>query len=227
VASVETLTLMMRRLWRAYVRAGALRERALRGVMPGRMRFVHYSWPLRADLCPCDVHFCEFLEERNIRQRSIFHFGTGGHHLVGLRNHDAGLQNDVLGLTVAPKEHLRYVRKVIHDPLLGRHYKVLFADIFSLSAATLPVFDLVTLFHLCEFTDASTAGHRLTDAEVLHLFWSKTAPGGLLLFYPRSYGYKKLTPLIEQAVNDGKLAFVESYKSLVVYRASARAAASS
>jgi hypothetical protein len=33
----------------------------------------------------------------------------------------------------------------------------LFADIYSLAAAGLPTFDLVTLFHLCEFGDPSSA----------------------------------------------------------------------
>jgi len=53
------------RLWRTYVRVGALKERALRRHPASRMPFVPYSWSLNACECPCDVHFCESLEERN------------------------------------------------------------------------------------------------------------------------------------------------------------------
>lgn len=209
---------MMRRLWRAYVGAGALKERALRSIMPSRMRFVHYSWPLRPGVCACDLHFCEYLAERNIRGKSIFHFGTGGHHLVGLQNRDLGLANDVLGLTVSPSEHAKYVARVIRDPALGKHYKVLFADIYSLSAACLPVFDIVTLFHLCEFAATNNAGRRINDAEVLRLFCSKLARAGLMLFYPGSYGHPQLAPLLAQAVAEGRVSFVEEYKSLAIFR---------
>ena len=210
---------MVRRLWRAYVDAGALKERVLRTLMPSRMRFIHYSWPLRPGVCPCDIHFCDYLQERNIRGKAIFHFGTGGHHLVGLRNRFDGLANDVLGLTVSPREHARYVARVVRDPSLGRSYKVLFADIYSLSASCLPEFDVVTLFHLCEFVPGDGGGHRTSDCEVLRLFCSRLLPGGLLVFYPGSYGYPQAAPFIAQAAADGHLAFVEDYyKSLAVFR---------
>jgi len=209
---------MMRRLWRAYVRAGDLKESALRSIMPSRLHFVHYSWPLRPTVCPCDVDFCDYLQQRDIRGKSIFHFGTGGHHVVGLTNRTAGLANDVLGLTVSPSEHAKYVARVIRDPALGKHYKVLFADIYSLSAACLPPLDIATLFHLCEFGDARNAGRRLDDAQVLRLFCSKLKPGGLLLLYPGSYGHRHAKVLVSQAVEAGALAFLEEYKSLAVFR---------
>jgi hypothetical protein len=208
----------MRRVWRAYVRVGNIKEGALRRLMPSRMNFVHYSWPLRPAVCPCDIDFCEFLQTRAVRRKSVFHFGTGGHHVVGLYNHSAGLENDVLGLTLAPPEHAKYVRQVIRDPALGRHYKVLFADLYSLSEQCLPDVDIVTLFHLGEFSDAGNPGRRMDDAGVLRLFLSKSFAGGLICFYPGSYGYRKSLPLIERAVAEGKLSFVEAYKSLSIFR---------
>ena len=209
---------MIRRLWRGYVHTVAFKERTLRAVMPARMHFVHYSWPLRADLCPCDVDFCDYLRDRGIRERWIFHLGTGGHHLVGLRNQADGLQNDILGLTAAPKEHAGYVKKVIRDPSLARHYKVLFADLFSLSAGCLPAFNIITLFHLGEFSDASGSGRRLNLEQAFELFYAKMLPGGDMLFYPRSYGYSEVRPLIEAAVRAGRLSLVETYRSLDIYR---------
>jgi len=214
------------RLLVAYVRTGAAKERVLRRVLPARMHFVHYSWPLRPGKCPCDVDFCEYLRERNIGGRSVFHFGTGGHHIVGLENARAASPNEVLALTLAPNEHAAYVKRVIRNPALGKHYKVLFADIYSLSPGSLPVFDIVTLFHLCEFSGASTAGQRLTDAEVLRLFLSRLAPQGLILFYPGSYGFPRLAPLLAQEVAAGRMSLVENYRSLVVYRGNAPGPAS-
>ena len=208
----------MKRLWNAYVRAGDLKERALRALMPSRLHFVTYSWPLRPETCPCDVHFCQYLEERGIRRRSIFHFGSGGHHLVGRQNRDRALDNEVLAITVSPAEHARYVALVIRDRSLGRHYKVLFADIHDLSAASLPTFDVVTLFHLCEFGEQQDGGRRMNDAAVLDLFLSRLAPGGLVLFYPGSFGYQQAAPLVEGAVAAGRLSLLERYRSLVVYR---------
>jgi hypothetical protein len=205
------------RLWLAYVRAGAARERVLRGLLPARMHFVHYSWPLRPAMCPCDVHFCEYLRERAIGGKSVFHFGTGGHHIVGMENDNARAPNEILALTLSPHEHAGYVKRVIRKPALGKHYKVLFGDIYSLSAEVLPVFDIVTLFHLCEFSAAGEAGQRLGDAEVLRLFRSKLKPRGIMLFYPGSYGFARLAPLLAQEVAAGRMSLVEKYKSLVVY----------
>jgi hypothetical protein len=201
------------------VRVGELKESVMRRLAPSRLHFVHYSWPLRPTVCPCDIHFCEFLAQRNIRRQAIFHLGTGGHHVVGLHNQGAGLANEILGLTLSPREHASYVKRVVDDPALGKHYKVLFADIHSLSAGGLPDFDIVTLFHLCELADANHGGRRLTDAQVLGLFCSKLRPDGLMLIYPGSFGYSQAAPLIEQAVAAGRLSFDQEYQSLLVYRA--------
>jgi hypothetical protein len=209
---------MKRRLWLAYVRAGEIVENALRALMPSRLRFVHYSWPLRTEVCPCDIHFCDYLRKRDIRRRSVFHFGPGGHHLVGLRNLEDALDNEILALTLAPAEHAAYVKRVIRNPVLAKHYKVLFADIYSLSGRSLPRFDVVTLFHLAEFGGMANASRRLDDDDVLKLFLAQLAPGGLLLFYTGSFGYAKIVPLLEHAVAQHELAFLENYQSLAVYR---------
>ena len=208
----------MKRLWRAYVRAAELKERALRAFMPARMRFVHYSWPLRPEICPCDVHFCAYLKQRNVRRKSIFHFGTGGHHLVGRENRDAGLENEILAITASPAEHARYVSGVIREPSLGRHYKVLFGDIYDLSPAGLPTFDLVTLFHLCEFSLPPAAGKRLDDAGLLDLFLARLAPGGKVILYARSGGHARAEAIVGRAVAAGRLSHVEDYESLLVYQ---------
>lgn len=204
------------RAWHVYERMGNAKEALLRRVQPGRMRIVPRSWPLWPRMCSCDLHFCDFLQERNIRSKSIFHLGTGGHHIVGLRNRLDGLGNVILGVTVSPDEIKRYVKLVIHDPILGQNYKVLFTDVRDLQAASLPDFDLVTLFHLCEFDSAAGSVHLLSDEGVLGLLTSKLKPGGLLALYRQSIGYRRLGPIIAAAMAAGKLEHREDYKSLQI-----------
>jgi|SRR5579863_340798 len=204
------------RAWAVYETMGHVKEALLRRIQPGRMRIVPHSWPLWARMCACDLHFCDFLQERNVRSKSIFHFGTGGHHIVGLRNRVDELDNVILGVTVSPNEIKHYVKLVVRDPVLGRNYKVLFADIRDLQAASLPSFDVVTLFHLCEFDSAAGSSHLLTNEEVVGLLISKLKPGGLLALYRQSLGYRRLQPIIAAAIDAGTLQHREDYKSLQI-----------
>lgn len=204
------------RAWATYERAGHAKEALLRRIQPGRMPILPHSWPLWARMCPCDLHFCDFLQERNVRAKAIFHFGTGGHHIVGLRNRIDELSNVILGVTLSPNEIKRYVKLVVRDPILGQNYKVLFADVHDLQAASLPNFDVVTLFHLCEFGNATGSGHLLSDEGVFDLLASKLKPGGLLALYPKSLGYRRLRPIIEAAMAAGTLEHCEDYKSLQI-----------
>lgn len=199
-----------------YERMGYAREALLRRAQPGRMRIAPRSWPLWPRMCSCDLHFCDFLQERNVRSKSIFHLGTGGHHIVGLRNRIEGMGNVILGVTVSPNEIRRYVKLVVRDPILGQNYKVLFTDVRDLQAASLPSFDLVTLFHLCEFDSAPGSVHLLSNEEVLGLLLSKLNPGGLLALYPQSIGYRRARPLIAAAMAAGRLEHREDYKSLQI-----------
>jgi hypothetical protein len=199
-------------------RLGTARERILNCLMTGRMDVVPGSWPLSPDVCPCDIHLCEYLQARDIRRSAIFHFGSGGHHLLGLRNRSDGLDNEILAITASPSEHARYVSQAVRDAAIGRHYRVLFGDIYELGPAALPTFDLATLFHLCEFTPSPAARRRLDDAGVLALLRSKVRVGGRLLFYGGSFAFARAAALTERAVEDGQLTFEERYKSLLVYR---------
>ncbi len=205
-------------LWRVRERAAEMKEGALRALLPSRMNLVPYAWPLRPEVCPCDVHLCDYLEEREIRKKALFHFGTGAHHVVGLRNHEDGLENEIFAITASRGEHARYVQHVVRAPQLGKHYKVLFGDIYDLGSASLPVFDVVTLFHLCEFTPPRDRGRRMDDAAVLELFLAKLTRGGRVLFYERSSAYRRARPLIDRALADRRMSIDERYKSLLVCR---------
>jgi hypothetical protein len=198
------------------------RERLLNKLDPSRMRVIPYAWPLRPEVCPCDVHFCQYLKERGIREKSIFHFGTGGHHLVGIRNETDGLGNQVMGITASPLEHRAYVKLVVGSPELGGHYRVLFGDIYNLVASALPLFDVVTLFHLFEFAEPPSSRRLLDDPGLLRLFLSRMAPGGRILFYRQSFARTPTARLLAEAIEAREIALDEVWQSLEVFRVPSR-----
>ena len=185
---------------------------------------LHYwddNWDLRPADCPCDVDFVDFLEEHRITDASIFHFGTGGHHFVGLRMAENGSNNAVLGVTAAPREYQAYIRLAIERPEVSRRYKVEFGDIYLTEPRLLPGFDVVSLFHLCEFrTEKNDAYGALSDLELTLLFVEKLRPGGWMLFFPMSYAWKSTLLVIEDLERRGLIHPAGDYKTLRLYRKS-------
>jgi len=180
------------------------------------------NWFLDVEQCPCDVHFVEWLEATGVRGKTIFHFGTGGHHHVGLANHAKGTPNDVLGITASPKEFDDFVKLAIEHAALSRHYQVLFGDIYLLNPKLLPVFDIATLFHLCEFRgDSQDAYNALTDAEVMDKVMSTLPVGGHVLLFSGSFAFDKAQSIAQALVGEGRLRQLPDYKSLQVYTKSA------
>lgn len=183
---------------------------------------LHYwnqYWDLRAAECPCDLHFVEWLEEQRIANAAIFHFGTGGHHVVGLKAAESGTNNAVLGITASPQEYESYVKLLIDNPRLGRAYKAYFGDIYQLDARLLPEFDIVTLFHVGEFrTEQNDAYGALTDLEMTLLLVDRLKPGGHMLFYSGSYAFDVAERVAAEVIKVRPMAPAGIFKSLVVYR---------
>lgn len=152
-------------------------------------------WPLDVAQCPCDVHFTQYLAKTGLVGQRIFHFGTGDHHHVGLQA--PASDHSVLGITATESEYLSYIRLAVDNPHLGKFYKVLFSDIYQLNERLLPSFDIVTLFHLCEFWSANNAPFAsVDDSGVLSLLSDKIRPDGLMLFYTGSFAYSAVEKLI-------------------------------
>lgn len=179
-------------------------------------------WGLRVEQCPCDVHFVEWLEEMGFAGQRIYHFGTGGHHYVGIRCAEPELDCTVLGITASPKEYDAFVKLAIANPGLTRHYSAYFGDIYTSNARLLPRFDIVTLFHACEFrTEANDAYGALTDREVIDLFTEQTDAGGHILFYTGSFAYGAAEPIIADWLKTAPVEEIEGYKTLRIFRKSA------
>jgi SAM-dependent methyltransferase len=177
------------------------------------------AWALDLSDCPCDVQLVEYLQRFNVSDRSIFHFGTGSHHLVGRENQQLPQPNQILAITASHPEHEAYVKLVLQEREIERNYKVLFSDIYTLDARNLPNFDVVTLFHLCEFYLPDQAVFlRHDDRSLLAMFVEKLNSGGIVILYDRSNDWPKAQLLIQALIASQVIEPVDTYKNLRIYR---------
>ena len=160
-----------------------------------------------------DSQLIEWLDQQRITEASVYHFGTGGHHHVGIECAKPERRSSVFGITASPHEFQNYMRLVTERPEVLRYYNVVFGDIYLLNAKLLPTFDLVTLFHLCEFRGPQTDTYGgLTDLAVTNLLTDKTRPGGHILFYTGSWAFAKAKPVIAQWEKDRPVERIGEYK---------------
>jgi hypothetical protein len=187
--------------------------------MTTKLNYWNETWSLDEAQCPCDVHFVQYLAEKQAKGAAIFHFGTGNHHIVGLRAAENGANNAVLGITASPQEYDDYVELLIRNPRLGHTYKAYFGDIYQLDARLLPEFDYVTLFHVGEFrTPENDSYGALTDLEMTLLLADKVKPGGEILFYSGSFAYDKARGVAAELAKLRPFDPVGSYRTLEIYR---------
>lgn len=187
---------------------------------------LHYwdaYWDLHVEDCPCDVHLIAWLDENRITDAAIYHFGTGGHHHVGIECARPERRNAVLGITAAPQEYEAYVKLALARPDVLRFYNAVFGDIYLLNEKLLPTFDVVTLFHLCEFRgEKNDAYGGLTDLALANLLTVKTRPGGHILFYPGSFAWNRADHSAKDVVAEWEAGHeverVGPFRSLLVYK---------
>ena len=184
-----------------------------------KLNYYEIGWYLDEALCPCDIHLVKWLEQEGLRGQTIFHFGTGEHHTVGIKCHEAGRGNAVLGITASPREHGFYEQLIIERPEVGHSYKVLFGDIYQLDARLLPEFDIVSLFHVGEFrNEKNDAYQALTDEAMVRLLVGKLKGPQLVLFYSGSYAFDVAERIAEQLVAEKRLEPAGRFESLRIFR---------
>jgi hypothetical protein len=184
-----------------------------------KMNYWTDKWDLHEDVCPCDVQFNEWVAKEKLKNKSIYHFGTGTHHVVGIKQ--AGRKNRVLAITASKEEYEAYVQLVTENSGVAKSYVAYFGDIYLTNPLLLPDFDVVTMFHLCEFFFPNTASKEyggLTDRKVLDLFTDKTKKGGHILFYTRSMAYHKTQDVIAKWEKAKPVKRVGEFKTLLVYK---------
>jgi hypothetical protein len=179
------------------------------------------KWDLHEDVCPCDVHFNDWVAAEKLSGKVIYHFGTGTHHVVGRAQAENASQNLVYAITASIEEYEAYVKLVAENSRVAKSYVAYFGDIYLSNARLLPQFDVVTMFHLCEFFFPNTASAEyggLTDLKVANLFTDQMRPGGHMLFYTRSIAFEKAKAVIAEWEKSRSVERVGEFKTLLVYR---------
>lgn len=167
--------------------------------------------------CPCDGQFVEYFRVQGLRGKVVFHFGSGLHHLVG-RELGGGGDNDVWSITASREEYNAYIDAVIERPELGRHYRLIFGDVYALTPGVLPSFDLVTLFHLCEPLGTDDGARLMLDGtSLVRTFLERLKPGGQLLFYEGSNGWPTASSVVRSMEKMGSLRKVGAHEALSIY----------
>src|SRR3954464_4940782 len=164
-----------------------------------KMNYWTDKWDLHEDVCPCDVHVNEWLAEKGQKNKLIYHFGTGTHHVVGVEQARNGSGNAVVAITASIEEYQAYIKLFADNADVAKSYVAYFGDIYLTNPRLLPDFDVVTMVHLCEFSHPNTASAEyggLTDRQVLDLFTAKTKPGGYIIFYMYSKDFHFTKPII-------------------------------
>lgn len=157
-----------------------------------KLNYWNATWSLDEKQCPCDIHFLDYLREKAITGKDIFHMGTGNHHIVGLETAKRGTGNHVFGITASKEEYDDYVELLIDNPRLGFTYKCFFGDIYQIDRRLMPDLDFATLFHIGEYrTEANDAYGALTDQEMAFVLADRLRPGGEIHFYTGSFAYDK------------------------------------
>ena len=198
-----------------------MRDNATKGPAMLKMNYWTDKWDLHEDVCPCDVHFNEWVAEQGLKNKTIFHFGTGTHHVVGIEQAKNGSGNVVMAITASIEEYQAYIKLVTEDSAVGKKYLAYFGDIYLTNARLLPEFDMVTMVHLCEFFFPNTASPEyggMTDRQVLDLFTDKTRSGGTIHFYTRSMGADKTREILPQWEKEKPVERVGEFKTLLIYR---------
>jgi hypothetical protein len=188
-----------------------------------KMNYWTDKWDLDVDVCPCDSHFNDWVAKNKIKNKLIYHFGTGTHHLIGIKQATNKSGNAVFAITASKEEYETYIQLSTENAKVSKAYVAYFGDIYLTNPKILPDFDVVTMFHLCEFffpNTASKAYGGMTDEKLLDLFTAKTKKGGHILFYMGSMAWNKALPLVQKWEKEkrGTVKRVGEFKTLLVFR---------
>jgi hypothetical protein len=186
-----------------------------------RMNFWDAKWDLDEAQCPCDIHFNDWIDAEKLTGKTIYHFGTGKHHVVGLRQATNGSGNVVFGITASPEEYDAYIKLATEQPQVTKSYLCYFSDIYLANPRLLPDLDIVALFHLGEFIHETTTSPEyggVDDLALTRLLLERTRRGGHLLIFTGSFAHVKAEAVAAELERAGEVTFVGVFKTLKVYR---------
>lgn len=180
---------------------------------------IHDPWPLLPDLCAADLDFLEWVDGLDgtlERPHLFFHMGPGSHHIVGRTLAALPAARHITALSLSPAEVWTYVCAAAEDAELARKYHVLFGDIHTIGAATLPTVEVSTLFHVGEIWRETPDADAIESA--MRTVRHATVQHGRIVFYRGSSAWDRVEPVVRKWVDIGRLAHIENFKGLSVYR---------
>jgi len=186
-----------------------------------KMNFWDAKWDLDEAQCPCDIHFNEWIETNKITGKTIYHFGTGTHHIVGLTQAANGSNNVVFAITASTVEYDTYIKLALERPQVVKNYLAYFGDVYLTNPRLLPEIDVATMFHAGEFIGANTTSAEyggMDDLGVTCVLLDRMRPGGHVLFYTGSFAFDKAEAIVATLEREGKLERAGTFKSLLVCR---------
>jgi hypothetical protein len=173
-----------------------------------KMNFWDAKWDLDEAQCPCDIHFNQWLDANKIAGKTIYHFGTGTHHIVGLTQAANGSDNTVIGITASTVEYDAFIKLALERPQLMKSYLAYFGDIYLMNPRLLPEIDVATMFHAGEYIGANTTTPEyggVDDLGVARILLERMRPDGRLLFYTGSFAFDKAEALAKVLEDEKKL----------------------
>lgn len=186
-----------------------------------KMNLWDAKWDLDEAQCPCDIHFNQWIDANKITAKTIYHFGTGTHHIVGLTQAANGSDNVVFGITASIVEYEAYIKLANERPQLLKSYLAYFGDIYLTNSRLLPALDIATMFHAGEYIGANTTTPEYggtDDLGVTRILLDRMRPGGHVLFYSGSFAFDKAEAIADTLGREKKLERVGTFKSLLVCR---------
>jgi hypothetical protein len=184
-----------------------------------KLNYWNATWSLDEKQCPCDIHFLDYLDEKKIKNKDIFHMGTGNHHIIGLKTASNGSGNHVFGITASKEEYDDYVKLLIENAKLGFSYKCYFGDIYQIDKRLMPALDFATLFHIGEYrTEENDKYGALTDTEMTLVLADALKPGGEIHFYTGSFAYDKGQAAGRELVKTRGFVDAGTFKTLHIFR---------
>lgn len=172
------------------------------------------DWPLWPSRCSADVDFVSWAESTYLHSRIILHMGTGTHHLVGRKL--TSQTNVVLGITCCPAEMESYMSWAVENPERSGRYRVVFGDLYVTDPGLLPMFDIITLFHLCERPDSRRDEYgAMSPKETVECLSSRVLKAdGIIATYSKS----ATGEAAEETLRDAGFFKAFTYKSLCFWK---------
>jgi hypothetical protein len=186
-----------------------------------KMNLWDAKWDLDEAQCPCDIHFNQWIDANKITGKTIYHFGTGTHHIVGLTQAANGSGNTVFAITASTIEYDAYMKLALERPQLSKNYLAYFGDGYLTNPRLLPPLDIATLFHAGEYIGPNTTSPEyggIDDLGLARILLERIGAGGQMLFYTGSFAFDKAEAIVETLSREGKLARVGAFKTLLVCR---------